>query len=248
MSKLQTILVTGASRGIGAVVALELARRGHKVGCLTRKGAGPESVEIPAELRERLVFLKGDVVDGASVAAALVAFRAAAGPVTGLVNNAGVHIEAPSDRQPLSEFEEVIRTNATATFSVCQQAYPYLAEAGGGLIVNMGSFFDKLGVRRNAAYCASKAAVAAISRCLAVEWASKGIRVMTVAPGYIETDLNREFLASEKIRAFLASRIPVGGPAKAQEVALLIALLFQEQITFLTGETIYLDGAQGMAL
>jgi NAD(P)-dependent dehydrogenase (short-subunit alcohol dehydrogenase family) len=81
-----------------------------------------------------------------------------------------------------------------------------------------------------------------------VEWAQQGIRVMTVAPGYIITDLNKDFLASEKIQAFLAARIPVGGPAGAQDVATLIASLFAERIGFLTGETIYLDGGQGMAL
>lgn len=244
----QNILVTGASRGIGAVIALELARRGNTVGCLSRKGQGPEGVEIPADLKARLINLKGDVTDVASIAKALDDFKKAVGQVTGLVNNAGIHIEAPSDRQALSEFEDVLRTNATATFAICQQAFPHMKEAGDGLIVNIGSFFDKMGVKRNAAYCASKAAVAAITRCLAVEWANKGIRVLTVAPGYIETDLNKDVLADEKVKAFLASRIPVGGPAQAQDVAALVASLFQERIPFLTGETIYLDGAQGMAL
>lgn len=244
----QTIIVTGASRGIGAVIALELARRGHIVGCLSRKGQGPEGIEIPAELQPRLVPLQADVLDTSAVKAAIARFEAEAGPLNGLVNNAGIHVEAASDSQPLSEFEEVLRTNATATFAICQLAYPHLRAAGGGLIVNMGSFFDKLGVRRNTAYCASKAAVAAITRCLAVEWAKKGVRLLTVAPGYIETDLNKEILASEKVRDFLASRIPVGGPAQAGEVAALVAALFQERLPFLTGETIYLDGAQGMAL
>lgn len=241
------IFLTGASRGIGAVVALELARRGHRVGCLSRRGTGPEGVDIPAELKSRLVPLKGDVSDPDAIAAALADFARAAGSVDGVVNNAGIHVTGRSESQLLADFEEVLRTNTTATFSTCQKAYPHLIEAGGGLIVNMGSFFDKLGVRHNAAYCASKAAVAAITRCLAVEWAPKNIRVMTVAPGYIETDLNKDFLASEKVRAFLASRIPTGGPAAADQVARLIASLFDENIPFLTGEIIYLDGGQGMA-
>ncbi|MFG1193104.1 SDR family NAD(P)-dependent oxidoreductase [Xanthobacter flavus] len=241
------IFLTGASRGIGAVVALELARRGHSVGCVSRKGSGPEGIEIPDELKERIVPLKGDVGDAAAIATALDAFARIAGSVDGIVNNAGIHVTGRSESQSLADFEEVMRTNATATFSVCQKAYPHLVAAGGGLIVNMGSFFDRLGVKHNAAYCASKAAVAAITRCLAVEWAPKGIRVMTVAPGYIETDLNKDFLASEKTRAFLAARIPVGGPAGADQVARLIGSLFDEPIPFLTGETIYLDGGQGIA-
>lgn len=245
--EMRNIFLTGASRGIGAVVATELARRGHRVGCLSRKGNGPESLEVPAELRGRMVFLEGDVLDSASIGAALERFKAEAGSIDGLVHNAGIHLDGPSASQSIDEFDQVLRTNATATFAVCQQIFPYLDAAGGGLIVNMGSFFDKLGVRRNTAYAASKAATAAIGRCLAVEWAAHNIRVLTVAPGYIETDLNKEFLAREKIKAFLASRIPVGGPAQAQEVANLIAMLFAEKIGFLTGETIYLDGGQGIA-
>lgn len=245
--KARNIFLTGASRGIGAVVALELARRGHRVGCFSRRGVGPESLDVPEELTGRIVPLKGDVVDEVAVEAALDVFACEAGPLDGVVNNAGMHINRPSEMQPLAEFEEIVRTNATATFSVCQKAYPHLLSAGGGLIINIGSFFDKLGVRRNTAYCASKAAVAAISRCLAVEWARKGIRVITVAPGYIETDLNKDHLAYDDVRSFLASRIPVGGPAKADQVAQLIACLFEENIPFLTGETIYLDGGQGMA-
>lgn len=243
----RNIFLTGASRGIGAVIALELARRGHVVGCFSRKGLGPENLPVPEELAPRLIPLKGDVSDAAAVEAALARFATEAGPITGLVNNAGLHVARPSDTQPLAEFAQVMATNTTATFSVCQQAYPHLVAAGGGLIVNMGSFFDKLGVRHNAAYCASKAAVAALTRCLAVEWAAKGIRVVTVGPGYIETDLNKEYLASEKVRTFLAARIPTGGPAQADEVARLIATLFGENLPFLTGETIYLDGGQGIA-
>ena len=242
-----TIFLTGASRGIGAVVALELARRGHRVGCFSRRGAGPETQDVPADLRDQLIPLKGDVLDTDSITAALETLIRTAGPLGGVVNNAGIHVTAPSATQTLAEFDAVLRTNATASFAICQLAYPHLKAAGGGLIVNMGSFFDKLGVRQNAAYCASKAAVAAIGRCLAAEWARDAIRVMTIAPGYIETDLNRDYLAAEKVRAFLASRIPTGGPAKADQVARLIASLFTEDLPFLTGETIYLDGGQGMA-
>lgn len=247
MSRPKKIIVTGASRGIGSHIALELARRGHTVGCLSRKGSGPEGMTIPRELSGKFMMLKGDVVDAGALKNAFRAFSDAAGGIDGIVNNAGYHVEAPSDRQDLAEFEEVMRTNSTAVFSACQQIYPHLKDKG-GLIVNMGSFFDKLGVRKNAAYCASKAAVGAITRCLAVEWASKGIRVMDVAPGYIATDLNKDILASEKVRTWLSQRIPVGGPASAVAVATLVAMLFAEELPFLTGETIYLDGGQGMAL
>jgi NAD(P)-dependent dehydrogenase (short-subunit alcohol dehydrogenase family) len=135
--------------------------------------------------------------------------------------------------------------NARSVFVACREVYPHLARAG-GTIVNIGSFFDKLGVKRNLAYCASKAAVGAITRCLAVEWAPKKIRVLDVAPGYIETELNAEAMQGP-LRAFLEARVPTGGPGGVHDVARLVAALFAEDIGFLTGETIYLDGGQGMA-
>ena len=118
----------------------------------------------------------------------------------------------------LDAYDEVMATNATAVFTACREAYPHLVKAGGGIIVNIGSFFDKIGVKRNLAYCASKAAVGAITRCLAVEWAAKGIRVLDVAPGYIETDLNRDAFKGP-LREFLAKRIPGGRHGTPQDVA-----------------------------
>jgi NAD(P)-dependent dehydrogenase (short-subunit alcohol dehydrogenase family) len=105
-----------------------------------------------------------------------------------------------------------------------------------------------LAVAENLAYCASKAAVGAITRCLAAEWAKDGIRVLDVAPGYIETELNREFLANPKVQGWLAQRVPVGRPGAATEVGRLVGALYAERIGFLTGETIYIDGGQGANL
>jgi NAD(P)-dependent dehydrogenase (short-subunit alcohol dehydrogenase family) len=109
-------------------------------------------------------------------------------------------------------------TNATAVYTACREAYPHLVKSGGGCIVNIGSFFDKVGVKRNVAYCASKAAVGAITRCLAVEWANRGIRVLDVAPGYIVTDLNRDAMTSGPLADYLKKRIPSGATGKPADV------------------------------
>ena len=240
------IAVTGASRGIGAGIALELARRGFRVACLTRRGRGPE-VDVPAELRARFVSHACDVDDEASIRAALKRI-VQDGALHGLVNNAGVHAEAASHEMDTATYERVMRTNATAVFTTSREAYPYLAAAKGATIVNIGSFFGKIGVKRSLAYCTSKAAVAAITRCLAVEWASKNIRVLDVAPGYIITDLNRESLESGPLREFVEKRIPGRRLGTVEDVARLVGAIFTEDIPFLTGETIYIDGAQGIAL
>jgi NAD(P)-dependent dehydrogenase (short-subunit alcohol dehydrogenase family) len=162
-----------------------------------------------------------------------------------LVNCAGLHTEGRSAEISVDQWNELMATNATSVVIGCQAAYPSLSH-GGGLIVNIGSFFEKLGVKRNLAYCASKAAVGAITRVLAVEWASHGIRVLNVAPGYIVTDLNRAVM-SGPLAAYLEKRIPAGEPGTAEDVGQLVAALFAMQSAFLTGETIYIDGAQGIA-
>jgi NAD(P)-dependent dehydrogenase (short-subunit alcohol dehydrogenase family) len=240
-----TIAVTGASRGIGAAIALELARRGHTVGCLTRKGTGIESVSVDDTLAMRTLNIACDVTDEASIRSAFAALAARTGGVDGLVNNAGIFLEGKSAELTTDVYDKVMDTNARAVFAACREVYPYL-QARGGTIVNIGSFFDKLGVKRSLAYCASKAAVGAITRCLAVEWASKRIRVLDVAPGYIETELNAAAMQG-KLKAFLEARVPTGGPGSTQDVARTVAAVFAEDIPFLTGATIYLDGGQGMA-
>lgn len=243
----ECIVVTGASRGIGSAIATALALQGHRVICASRSGALPAD-GVPEQARKRLVAAKADVTDPVSLAALFEQLAREGYRIVGLVNNAGLHVDSPSAELALEEWHRVMDTNATSVVSVCQAAYPHLVAAGGAMIVNIGSFFDKLGVKRNLAYCASKAAVGAITRVLAVEWASKNIRVMNVAPGYIVTDLNAQAMAEGgPLRAYLDKRIPGRQPGQAADVGALVATLFTPAGAFMTGETIYIDGGQGIA-
>jgi NAD(P)-dependent dehydrogenase (short-subunit alcohol dehydrogenase family) len=228
------ILVTGSTRGIGAAIARELASLGFKVAGLTRSGKTAAG--------EGFVC---DVADEAGIAKAVTEV-ATRGPIAGLVNNAGLYEEHRSDKISAAEFETLMRTNATSVVVASREVYPHLKSAGGGLIINIGSFFDKMGVARGVAYCASKAAIGAITRCLAVEWAKDNIRVVDVAPGYVATDLNADFRDKESVMRWIERRIPVKRPGKPEEVAKLVGTLFKSDIGFLTGETLYIDGGQGM--
>lgn len=230
-----TVIVTGGSRGIGAAISIDLARRGFTVAALSRSG------DAAAGRGYRC-----DVTDERSLRDTIAAL-ADAGAIVGIVNNAGVHTSVVSARLSVAELESTMRLNLTSVMVACREVHPHLVAAGGGTIVNIGSFFDKLGVAENVAYCASKAAVGALTRCLAVEWASDNIRVLDVAPGYVETDLNRDFLARDKVKAWLGRRVPVGRAGHTEEVARLVGAIFSEDIGFFTGETIYLDGGQGMS-
>lgn len=227
------VVVTGGSKGIGAEIAAELAERGFAPVCLSRSGQG--------EVGRQVIC---DMTDEADVKRSF-ADIAKHGPIAGLVSNAGVHILGSASTLATMDFEKTMLLNATAVMIAAREIYPYLS-GNGGTIINIGSFFDKLGVPDNLAYCASKAAVAAMTRCMAVEWAREQIQVLNVAPGYIETDLNRDYLARDKVRTWMKGRIPVGQPAQAREVARLVGSLFTDRISFLTGETIYIDGGQGM--
>ena len=229
------IIVTGASRGIGQAIAVELDRRGFDLAALSRSGTSSVGTGYAC-----------DMTDEGSVVAAFAQI-ASRGPIIGLVNNAGAQHSTPSAELSLAEFEGCIRLNTSAAMVACREAYPSLKRAGDGLIVNIGSFFDKIGAPGNLAYCASKAALGAITRCLAAEWAQDGIRVLNVAPGYIETDLNRDFLRKPKIQDWIARRIPMARAGNVTEVAAMVGALFSENIPFLTGETIYVDGAHGIA-
>lgn len=244
---MSVIVVTGASRGIGAAIAYALAEAGYVVGCLSRSGTLPATPGSDAEMRSRLRPLQADVTQPDEVRRAMKEIVAAAGPLAGLVNNAGIHEEARSEHMSREQWDVVMSSNALSAVLCCQAAYPHLVDAGGGLIVNIGSFFDKLGVKRNLAYCASKAAVGAITRVLSVEWARAGIRVLDVAPGYVLTDLNRDSLQQGPLKAYLDGRIPLRRAARAEEIGALVALLFHAGNSFMTGETIYVDGGQGIA-
>jgi NAD(P)-dependent dehydrogenase (short-subunit alcohol dehydrogenase family) len=241
------VAVTGASRGIGSAIARELARRGFTVGCLSRNGRGPEDVAADADTGGRLVNLKCDVTREADVEAALADLAGRPPGLGGIVNNAGIYQTSPSESLGHAEFEAVLRTNLLGVFAMCRAAYPHLVRRGGGIIVNLGSFFDKLGVPRHLAYAAAKAGVGAMTRCLAVEWAARGIAVVNVAPGYVETDFNRAFLARPEVQSFMARRIPLARTGTPEEVARLVAAIFTESIPYLTGETIYVDGGHGIA-
>lgn len=229
-----SVIVTGASRGIGAAIAQDLHARGFRVAGLSRGGVTAAGEGYACDVADEAALRK------------TIARVARTGPIIGLVNNAGVHGATRSTDLSLAEFEAALRINAGAVLVACREVQPHLVDAGGGLIVNIGSFFDRMGVSRSLAYCAAKAAVGAMTRCLAVEWARFGIRVLDVAPGYIATDLNREALEDTRMRDYIRRRVPVRRAGAPDEVARLVGMLFEADIGFLTGETIYLDGGHGI--
>ena len=188
----EVVVVTGASSGIGEAIAAALAVDGTTVACLSRRGTVPTVEDVAAD---RLIPIACDVSEEAERVAAIDQVLALGLPVTGLVNAAGFQLQTASAELSLDELHLIMETNLVGSFRMCQLLYePLRAAERTGLIVNIGSFYGKLGVPNFLAYSASKAAISAMTRTLAVEWARQGIAVLDVAPGYVETGLNADFL------------------------------------------------------
>jgi len=240
-------LVTGASRGIGAAIRSQLLQSGWRVIGLSR--TVPQDKTMPqdnlAAPKTQSHWLACDLSQAELLRHSVIEAAKHWGRLDALINNAGLHLSARSESLALADYDAVMNINTRALVVACQAAFASLRMSG-GCIINIGSFFDKLGVKGNLAYCASKAAVGAITRCLAVEWAAHKIRVVNIAPGYIHTDLNAEVLEG-KLGQYLSQRIPTGGPGSAEEVASLVGAVLQQPGMFLTGSTIYLDGGQAIA-
>lgn len=241
-------LVTGASRGIGRAVALALADAGAGVACCARSTEQAEATAAEIGRRGgRARGLRLDVMERLQIDAAVAAATTALGTVDVLVNNAGVTLEKPSIDTTDADWNTVLATNLTAMFQLARAVAPGMMERGRGKIINIGSMYGKIGVPRYAAYCASKGAVDALTRSLAVEWARHGIQVNCLAPGYVNTDIPRTAMADEKTRALFLSRVPARRIGEPEEVGALAVFLASPASDFMTGQTVYLDGGQTIA-
>ena len=234
------VFVTGASSGIGAAVAVEWARAGYVVAGASRRGTVPQG-------EGKLAPVRLDVNDHAALATAIDEFAAASGGLAGVVHCAGYQEFRPSADLSMDDLRAVLETNLVSAVQIAQLARPHLAGPG-GFVAFIGSFYADLGVPGSLAYSASKAALASVTRTLAVEWAADGIAVVNFAPGYVETGLNEEYLADPANRARIERRIPVGRVGTADEIARLVVAVLTADCRFLTGETITIDGAQGRRL
>ena len=144
------IIVTGASRGIGAAIAFELASAGYSVGCLSRSGELPAIANMSTDVSNRWYAVKCDVSQSAQLEAAFAEVKKRSGlPLVGLVNNAGIHSEGPVEKIDADEFRHVMDINVLSVLIASQTIYPHLLKNNGGMVINIGSFFDKLGIKHH---------------------------------------------------------------------------------------------------
>ncbi len=236
----KSALVTGASGGLGLHFARTLARHGAAVTLAARRRDTLE--EACAAIRDAggaARAIQMDVTDAASVQAALAE---AGEPFDILVNNAGISGAARALDLDEATWDKVLDTNLKGAFLVAQAVARSLKQAGrGGAIVNIASILGHRVAGNLAAYAASKAGVIQLTRVLALEWAREGIRVNALCPGYIETDINRDFFASDA-GLQLIRRIPQRRLGQPQELDGPLLLLASEAGSYITGATIEVDG------
>lgn len=238
-------LVTGASRGIGQAIALELARLGATVVGTATSEEG--AARISAYLG--VAGLKGEgavleVRDAAQVDALLAQIEKTHGAVAILVNNAGITRDNLAMRMKDEEWEAVIDTNLKAVFRLSKAVMRGMMKARSGRIINVTSVVGHSGNPGQANYCAAKAGVAGMSRALARELGSRNITVNCVAPGMIETDMTHGL--DDKLKEGMLASIPLGRLGAPQDVAAAVAFLASPAAAYITGTTIHVNGGMLM--
>lgn len=233
-------LVTGASGGLGLHFAQLLARHGAAVTLAARRREALD--DACAEIRKHggvAEAIQMDVADDASVSEALAATGA---DFDILINNAGISGTAPALDHEARGWARVVDTNLKGVFFVAQAVARGMKQAGhGGVIVNIASILGHRVAGNVSAYAASKAGVIQLTKALALEWAREGIRVNALCPGYIETDINREFFASEA-GGKLIRRIPQRRLGKLEDLDGALLLLASDAGSYMTGSSIEVDG------
>jgi 3-oxoacyl-[acyl-carrier protein] reductase len=245
----QVALVTGASSGLGVRFAECLGENGAAVVLVARRAERLADIVTRIEKSGGTAMaVAADVRDRAAMAAAFDAAEKAFGTVTILVNNAGVVSAGRAIDLPEEEWRRILSTNLDAVFYCAQEAARRMLAAGRkGAIVNIASVLG-FGVDKGVvAYATAKAGVIQLTKALALELAFKGIRVNAIAPGWIVTDLNRDYLQSER-GATLKREIPIGRFGEARDLDGPLLLLVSDAGRFVTGATIVADGGQMIAL
>ncbi|MSQ37510.1 MAG: glucose 1-dehydrogenase [Chloroflexi bacterium] len=236
-------MVTGASRGIGRGIALELARAGAAVAVTARnladlndtvreiEAAGSRALQVTLEVRDR-----------SSIRAAVPAVEERLGPIDVLVNNAGVQRLRLALDMAEEDWDCVLDVNLNGLFFCCQEVGRRMVDRRRGKIINVSSAAGLIASPERVAYASSKAAVLMLTRVLALEWAAYGVTVNAVAPTFVETELGALTLDRPGAREAIVSRIPLGRLATVEDVAAAVRYLASPAANFVTGTTIGVDG------
>jgi NAD(P)-dependent dehydrogenase (short-subunit alcohol dehydrogenase family) len=236
-------VVTGGTSGIGRALSLGLADAGADVVATARRQQQVDETAAEIEKSGRKTLrVASDVGERSTLETLLAATLEQFGKVDILVNCAGIIKRRPTIDVPEEEWTNILNTNLTGTLRACQVFGRPMLERGYGRIVNIASLNSFVALSEVAAYAASKAGVASLTRSLAVEWSKKGITVNAVAPGVFRTDLNAQLLDSTPRGQELLLRTPMGRFGKTEELVGAVVYLASDSASFVTGQILVVDG------
>lgn len=237
-------LVTGSSRGLGYAIASALAEAGADIVLNARDtvalGAAAQNLAAAGATVKALAF---DVTSRDSVNEAIAYCENEIGPIDILVNNAGMQFRSALEAFPPEKFDQIMTTNVTSVFNVGQAVAPHMISRGAGKIINICSLMSGLARPSIAPYATSKAAVANLTRGMAVDWARHGLNINGIAPGYFKTELNEALAKDDKFTAWLEARTPMGRWGEPAELGGAAVFLASEASRFVNGHILYVDGA-----
>ena len=238
--------VTGASRGIGRAIVVSLAEAGHPIGfCYSSDEEGARATQAAVEVvGGKAVAVRADVADPDGVDSAFREIESSFGPVTVLVNNAGIAHDGLLVRMSDEHWRAVLDTNLTGAFNTIRRATPGMMKARYGRIVNVSSVVGQMGQAGQANYAAAKAGLLGLSRSVARELARRGITCNVVAPGPIVTAMTEEMPSDWRAQAEAA--VPLGRFGTAEECAAVVSFLCSEAAGYVTGALVPVDGGLGM--
>lgn len=238
----KTALITGGNRGVGKAISIALAEAGADVIVVSRSGDA-ENVISEIENRGRRGFsITHDVGDVSKINELVEKAYGLTGDVNILVNNAGVQRRSPAVQFSEEDWDLVTNVNAKAVFFLCQAFGKKMIENKEGKIINIASLLSFQGGFTVPAYAASKGAVAQFTKSLANEWASLGVNVNAVAPGYIATDMNEALINDSNRNKEILSRIPAGRWGKPEDIAGAVTFLATPAANYIHGEIVVVDG------
>ncbi|WP_395344445.1 2-dehydro-3-deoxy-D-gluconate 5-dehydrogenase KduD [Ningiella sp. W23] len=241
--KNKVAIVTGASRGLGQAMAIALGEAGATVVVVgSRVGNLSQTLEILKSKNIPSMALGCDQSDGQQITQVIDDTLSAYGKIDILVNNAGTIKRSPAHEFSDDDWNEVINVNLNGVFKFCRQVGKHMLEQGSGKIINIASLLSFSGGITVPAYAASKGGVAQLTKALANEWASAGVQVNAIAPGYFETDNTYNLRQDEERNASITARIPCGKWGKPEDLAGAVVFLSSQASNYMNGHIMLVDG------
>lgn len=235
------VLITGGAAGLGLAIAEAFVRQGCRLALLDVDK--DKLSRALGSMPDGTVGHCGSVADADAVAAAFARMDELFGGVDVVVNNAGISMNVPTLELTLQDWQKTLDINMTGVFLCCQAAGRRMVPQGSGVIINLSSMYGVVAAPERLAYCATKSAVAMMTKELAIEWAAHGLRVNALAPGYVKTALVEQLVEAHRLdERALAARTPLGRLGTVDEIADLAVFLASDRARYITGQVVGIDG------